>query len=543
MKREVAGIVLALATAVWAVHAAQGAAAAPDPVVSVTGGSVQGRLLPAMPGAVFKGIPFAQPPVGGLRWREPQPVKSWAGVRQAADYGAACPQSDGGWNKLAAEKSSEDCLYLNVWAPEWPAKTPKPVMVWVHGGGNTGGSAMGAGGIEPPFDAASLSRHGVVVVTLNYRLGLFGFVGHPELTAESPHHASGGYGLLDQVAALQWVHDNIARFGGDPGNVTLFGQSAGAQNTSILVASKLTKGLIHKAIAESGTPMIGDKRLQTPAQTEQLGVILAGALKAPSTGAIQYLRSLPAAQILAAMPDFRRGLTEQKLILDVGMDGYAAPEFSPAVYRAGKEAAIPMIIGSNGRDSPGYRPTGSTPEEIRAAMANRVVALYGSYPDLAEQVSKAYGVASGASLAPDSASYGPPDLQLAVDHGFRCEAVALSRWHSAIAPTWEYEFTAGTAAHPPAHSAELDFVFGYLRDQAADATLARLSAQMQQYWTNFARTGDPNGPGLPRWTKYDAGARSYVDFSNEGPVPKADLRGSICPLYVEKLTRDIAARK
>jgi para-nitrobenzyl esterase len=325
--------------------------------------------------------------------------------------------------------------------------------------------------------------------------------------------------------------------------VTLFGQSAGAQNTSILVASKLTKGLLHKAIAESGTPMIGDKRLQSPAQTEQLGVILAGALKAPAKGAIQYLRGLPAAQLLAAMPEFRKGLAEQKLILDVGMDGYAVSEFSPAVYRSGKEAPIPMIIGSNGRDSPGYRPMGSTPEEIHSAMATRIGALYGSYPDLAAQVSKAYGVGGGGDEASTNAAYGPLDLQLAVDHGFRCEAVALAKWHSAVAPTWQYEFTAGNAAHPPAHSAELDFVFGYLRDQAADTKLATLSAQMRQYWTNFARTGDPNGPGLPPWAKHDAAARSYLDFSNEGPLSKANLRSAVCPLYVEKLTRDIAARQ
>jgi para-nitrobenzyl esterase len=202
-----------------------------------------------------------------------------------------------------------------------------------------------------------------------------------------------------------------------------------------------------------------------------------------------------------------------------------------------------MIIGSNGRDSPGYRPLVATPDDIRAAMAGRISAFYGTYPDLAEQASKAYGVVSGGSITVGNAPYGPPDLQLAVDLGFRCEAVALNRWHSAAAPTWQYEFTAGTNAHPPTHSAELDFVFGYLRDQAADPVLVKLSAQMQQYWTNFSKTGDPNGPGLPRWAKYDAGARAYVDFSNEGSVAKADLRGSTCPLYVEKLTRDIAARK
>ena len=533
----------ALAAAVLSLGTSLAARAADGPVVRISGGQVQGVMAPSGGAAVFKGIPFAQPPVGPLRWKEPQPVKAWTGVRPAADFGHTCAQAEAGWNKLAVSRMSEDCLYLNVWTPEWPAKGKKPVMVWVHGGGNTGGSAMGAGGIEPPFDAAGLARHGVVVVSLNYRLGVFGFVGHPELTAESPHHASGGYGLLDQVAALQWVRANIARFGGDPANVTLFGQSAGAQNTTILLASPLTRGLVHKAIAESGTPMISDKRLQTPAQTEQLGVLLGGALKAPPTGTIAYLRSLPASEVLAAMPDFRKAVADRKLILDVGMDGYAAPEFSPEVYRSGRENRVPMITGSNGRDVTGYRPAGTTPEDQREAVKTRVQATYGADPALARRALAAYGVADGASPAADRPVYGPIDMQYGVDHAFRCEGVTFAAWHSAVAPTYHYEFTAGTAAHPPSHSAELDFVFGYLRDQAAEPILAKLSDQMQQYWTNFARTGNPNGPGLPRWDAYDARQRRYLELGNDGPVAKANLRGAVCDVYAEKLTRDLDARK
>jgi para-nitrobenzyl esterase len=517
-----------------------------DPVVSVTGGQIKGRLLQA--GAVFKGIPYAAPPVGDWRWREPAPVKPWMGVRDAGEYCATCAQVDSGWNKNSAALAKEDCLFLNVWTPEWPPKSRHAVMFWIHGGANSGGSALGAGGIEPPFDGSSLSRQGVVVVTINYRLGLFGFIGHPELTAESPNHASGGYGLLDQIAALKWVRDNIARFGGDPGNVTVFGQSAGAQNASILIASPRAKGLFRRAILESGSPMISDKRLQTPAQMEQLGVILAEVLKAPSTGAIKFLRGLPASDILAAMPEFRKRLTGTGLILDVGMDGYAVPQFSPEVYRSGKEIPVPMIIGSNGRESgggpgPGGRGANLSPEEVLAARKRRIETSYGKYPDLLERALKAYGFGGPENQVSTYPPYGSVDAQFGTDTSFRCEAVALAGWHSAVARTWQYEFTGGTASHPPLHSAELCFVFGILADQESDESARKLSAAMQQYWTNFAKTGDPNGPGLPKWPRHDAKTRQYMELSNEGPIPKAALRSEPCAVYVEKLTRDIDARK
>ncbi len=527
---------------------------AAGPVVKVTGGSVQGRLLTAPGGAVFQGIPFAAPPVGDLRWRETQPVKPWTGVHPAVEYAATCMQGNSGWNKNSADKASEDCLYLNVWAPEWPSKTKKAVMVWMHGGGNGGGSALGAGTTEPPFDAEKLARHGVVMVTIQYRLGVFGFMGHPELTAESPHHASGAYGLLDQIAALQWVHDNIAKFGGDPANVTLFGQSAGAQDTTILLASPLTKGLITKAIAQSGSPMISDKRLQTPAQMEQVGVALAQVLKAPtSTGAIKYMRSLPASDIVAASgADFRKALGDQHLIVDVGQDGYVVPQFSPAVYRAGKELPIPVIFGSNGVEGgggpgPGGPRAGATPptpEQILEQAKSRVSALYQKYPDLLERALKSYGYSGPANDLSTNPDHGNAQVQFGTDLFMRCETVTIAGWHSAIAPTYEYEFNAGTDKHPPVHSDELFYVFGFLRDdETPNPVLTKLSEQMQQYWTNFAKTGDPNGPGLPKWAKFDKATAAYMDLSNQGPQPKSALRRATCSIYAEKLNRDIDARK
>ena len=206
-----------------------------DPVVSISTGQLRGSLT-ADGVAVFKNIPFAQPPVGDLRWREPLPAKAWTGVRDATAFGPMCNQND---NKQLPH--SEDCLQLNVWTPKWPMTSPVPVMVWVHGGGNTAGS-----GVEALFNGEVLARHGVVVVNVNYRLGVFGFFAHPGLTKESPHHAAGNYGLADQIMALRWVQDNIAKFGGNPANVTIFGESAGAGDVNALIASPLTQRIIRE---------------------------------------------------------------------------------------------------------------------------------------------------------------------------------------------------------------------------------------------------------------------------------------------------------
>ena len=534
----------ALVAALLVFSLTSAAQSAPGPIAKVSGGSIQG-LPAASGGAVFKGVPFAQPPVGDLRWREPQPVKAWAGVRPAVDYGAPCMQLDTGWNKNSATRASEDCLYLNIWAPEWSAKSKHAVMVWMHGGGNTGGSALGAGGIEPPFDGASLASHGVVVVTINYRLGIFGFIGHSELTAESPHHASGAYGILDQIAALQWVHDNIAGFGGDPANVTLFGQSAGSRDSTIVEASPLSKGLVHKGIAESGSPMSSDRRLETPAQVEQAGAVLAEVLKAPATGQIAFLRTIPAAQIIAVQKQFGTELEKHGLSLDVGMDGYAIPEYTAEVYRSGKEPLLPMIFGSNGRDNVSQHigEPNDTPEQRLAAVRSAVEHFWGKFPDLLARALKSYGFSGEGSDVSTYPPYGPVEIQLGTDLSQRCNATIMSGWHSAVAPTYEYEFDAGNEKHAPYHSAELDFVFGYLRDQAGDPALVKLSAQIEQYWTNFAKTGDPNGPGLPKWPKYDTAGRKYLQLSNDGIIEKAALRSVPCGIYAERLNRELDARK
>jgi para-nitrobenzyl esterase len=264
-------------------------------VVATTPGQIQGTSRRGG-GAEFLGIPYAEPPVGNLRWHEPLPAKSWTGVRSATTFGVPRAQPDlGEWNRHDAETGKEDCLFLNVIVPEWPVRKPLPVMFWIHGGANEGGTASSA-----LYKDGTLVNHGVILVTVNYRLGIFGFFAHPELTAESAHHDSGNYGLMDQILALYWVRDNIAKFGGDVDNVTVFGQSAGAMDTSMLMTSPLAKSLFEKALAESGAAFTAP--LLPLADAEHTGNSLAQQLGAPQgSGQIKFLRTLSAPDLLASL--------------------------------------------------------------------------------------------------------------------------------------------------------------------------------------------------------------------------------------------------
>ena len=496
------------------------AAAVEGPIVSVTGGRIQGRLLPAPGGAVFQGIPFAEAPVEDLRWREPKPVKAWPGVRDARTYGAPCAQIAAGWNDKAAALGSEDCLFVNVWSAEWPVRSRRPVMVWVHGGANMGGSALGAGGIEPPFDGASLARQGIVLVTLQYRLGVFGFIAHPELTAESPHHASGNYGLMDQIAALEWVRGNIAKFGGDPKNVTIFGQSAGALNVGLLMTSPLAKGLFQRAIEQSGTVIIGGRATATLAEVEQAGVLLAAKLNAPPTGAIRAMRTLSAADLLKASPPYGGGGPARP---QPDVDGYVLPRSPTEVFRNGQEAPVPLMTGNTGREFPF--------QGNDAALKKAIEQFYGP---LAPRALELYGL-SGTTQTGLYPPYGPAGPQYSTDMFFRCEAVATAMQHSARYPTFEYEFTIGDEVKGTPHSGELQYVFGFRGIKETSDPDPTRTAQVQKYWTNFARNGDPNGGDLPVWPKYDAVKRGYLELTNAGPVVKSDLRGLFCELFLQKL--------
>lgn len=488
--------------AVCVLSAALLEAAEPEPVVAVAGGRIQGQLLtPA--GATFKGIPYAKPPVGNLRWREPAAVAPWEGIRDAGTMGAPCPQNAQGWNDAAAHAAKEDCLYLNVWTPEWPPKSKKPVLVWIHGGGNTGGSATSISS-----DGAVLASHGILVVTIHYRLNAFGFLAHPELTAESAHHASGNYGLMDQIAALRWVHDNIAQFGGDPDAVTVGGQSAGAQDLGLLMTSPLAVGLFRGAIAESGTVTIDGNITPALAEVERNGEKLGPSLA--------YLRSLPVEDILKATA---------KIPLAPNVDGWVLPRLAVAVFADGQARKIALLIGNNGRE----RSFKGDADALKKAIQNR-------YRESSPAALKLYGLAGDPAPVP-YAPYGDSGAQFATDASFRCSEVVIADWFSGAGnPVYQYEYTYSRSPAGAAHSAEVPSVFGHIaKDSPPIAN--QLSDVMQRYWANFVRIGDPNGPDLPEWPRYNTAERRYIEFSAEGPVVKRNLRRPHCEVFLEALQR------
>jgi para-nitrobenzyl esterase len=500
------------------------------PTVDVAAGQVRGELI--QPGAVFKGIPYARPPVGDLRWREPQPAAPWTDVRDAKAFGAPCAQNAG---ERPLDRSSEDCLYLNVWTAEWPARSPKPVVVWLHGGGNFGGTAS-----DPSAPPTGLAARGLVVVTLNYRLGLFGFLAHPALTLESPHHASGNYGLMDQIAALRWVRDNIARFGGDPSRVTLGGQSAGAVDVNVLLTSPLAKGLFHRAIAESGTV----SRVPDDATVRMTGLATTMAphsggtysdtltLREAEHAGAQVTanpRSLRQTDLLKAMSAPRMSIGPANGIV---VDGWVLPEAPADVFIMGREHRVPLIIGSNARER--------TPEVTVDSLVNAAKAMYGP---LAPRALALYDFAAGKS----DPLNGNAAAQWVVDTMYRCPAVLQERWHATAENlAYAYQFdraSPGREALGATHGAELPYVFGIANPRWVTAD-HDISEAMQSYWANFAATGNPNGaarqPSLPVWPKFIATNQSYMEFTDAGPAVHEGLRRPYCDLYIDNVKRLIA---
>jgi para-nitrobenzyl esterase len=488
-----------------------------DPlIVKTSGGRVRGTTR-SQGGARFLGIPFAEPPVGDLRWHEPLPARPWTAIREARAYSAPCAQPGlGGWNQHDAENGQEDCLYLNIVTPEWPAKKLLPVMFWIHGGANEGGTAMSA-----LYTDGSLPNHGVVLVSVNYRLGVFGFLAHPELTQESEHHASGNYGLMDQILALKWVIANIQQFGGDPNNITVFGQSAGAIDTSLLMTSP-AKGLFQKALQESGAPMFPP--VPPLAQAEAAGKQFAASLGAPEgAGQVAYLRAIPAADLIkqwfAHQPRQRFG---------PDVDGWVLARSPAEVFAAGEESPIPVLFGTTTREFGGTQ----TPEQLRGV----ITLMAGQH---AAEALKVYGLADGGTGATDPV-YGSASDQAAADSMFRCPSTTEGRWHTAAHhPAYEYEFNKPVPGQPLAiHSTDLAFVFGFYPKDGNLAgkyteTDTKVSEMVESYFTNFARTGNPNGEGLPEWPQFGA-AGNYVQFTKEGTVDHAkDLRGPACTVFRE----------
>jgi para-nitrobenzyl esterase len=475
------------------------------PIVEITGGKLSGAIQDGQ--GVFKNIPFAAPPIGDLRWREPQAVGAWSGTRDGRTFGHACMQP-------SAPDTSEDCLTLNIWTPQWPATSKRAVMVWFHGGGNTEGWTN-----TPFFDGSALSKHGVVVVTAQYRLGVFGFLAHPELTKESPHQASGNYGLLDQIAALRWVKDNIAAFGGDPNNVTIFGESAGAEDVGLLLVSPLAKGLFHRAIAESG-PL----RKIYPAlkQQEEECIAVARALNAPGAGQIAFLRSVRAQDLLNA------GWVNQEACRPVNLDGYVLTDQPLKLYAEGKQHAVPFMLGNTLRE--GFVPMPPT------ALGQMIRMQYGSRASL---VFDAYGF-DGRRMPPPDPVYGDVVVQFGTDQAHRCRVMLTGLQHAQTgAPFYQFQFSRDLPGQTngSTHTDEIPFVFG--APALSALRLARtpemhLSEQMQSYWTNFAKTGDPNGPDLPRWSRFESKAMAYMSFATQGAAAGEGLRRAQCDLFLQQ---------
>ena len=492
---------LTTAAACWSLWAGT-VMAAP---VRVEGGLVQGVAADGL--TVYKGVPFAAPPVGDLRWRAPQPAAPWMGVRNADQYAPGCMPSMGDPPPSGA---SEDCLYLNVWTPAKAAGDRLPVLVWIYGGGFNGGSTS-----VPVHDGARLARRGVVLVSIAYRVGVLGFLAHPELSGESPHQVSGNYGLLDMIAGLQWIQRNVAAFGGDPGRVTIFGESAGGIAVSMLSASPLAKGLFHGAISQSGGSFGPSSRSPSPgenmrplADAEASGAEMA---KAAGASSLPELRALPAEKVIEA------GRRQRGMAWPI-VDGWVIPDDQYRLYEAGRFNDTPIVVGYNSDEGLGFT-RARTPEEYAAGVRAR-------YGPFADRLLEAYPAA--ADRIPKTAR------DLARDSAFGWHTWSWARLQSSRGRGNAYlyyfdqhpERAPGSpeADHGAPHGVDVPYVFETLEDSGRPVTDAdrRISDAMAAYWTNFAKRGDPNGSGLPEWPAFSDGQPVVMVFAGApkaGPVP------------------------
>jgi para-nitrobenzyl esterase len=458
--------------------------------------------------SVFKGIPFAAPPVGPLRWHAPTPPASWTGVRKGDAFSPSCIQTIVTEKKpwtyefMAHGGVSEDCLYLNVWTPAASPSARRPVFVYIYGGGNVEGS-----GSVPAYDGEGLASKGLVVVTFNYRVGVLGFLSHPDLNKESSYHASGNYGLLDQIAAVRWVHDNIAAFGGDPGRITVAGQSAGASGVHSLTASPLAKGLFHRAIADSGGGVGGAR---TMAAQEADGLRFATAKKAEAT---VDLRAMPWQEIVLPVPGVRFGPVP---------DGYALPAAVNEVFAAGKQNDVPTLTGINADEGGAVPHPTATLESFQRDAQQR-------YGASADEFLKLYPAATD-----EEAKRAQNDS--ARDRGRAILYLwALDRAKTARTNAYTYFWT-HTLPGPDAdqygafHSSEVPYVLNTLSMSSRPFTAKdhQIADTLSSYWANFAATGNPNGKGLPAWPAATNDAPQTMEVGNGfRPIPIAGTAARI----------------
>lgn len=464
------------------------AANAPHDVVAATVTIAQGKLSgvrgddPTI--TVFKGIPFAAPPVGELRWQRPQPPTKWNGVRKADTFGASAMQADqrsfGPWTEeyMFRNHTSEDCLTLNIWTPAKLSTERRAVFVWIHGGAYSSGS-----GEVLLYDGEGLAKKGIVVVTFNYRLGVFGFLAHPELTAESPHRASGNYGLMDQIAALRWVRENIASFGGDPQRITVAGQSAGAGSVHHLLVSPEARGLFHRAIAQSG-PWRRNATSLPLSEAEDQGRTFARAISAPS---LAELRALSAEELFSRYQD-------QPTRFRPIVDGWIVPDQVLAVHQRGEQIDVPLLTGWTADESSSQKGYGVT------TVAQFIAEATKNYGERAVDFTLLYP-ASNDAAAGEAQKQSRRDAARADLYQWTTLRAQKGR-----AQDWGYFFERAIPwpAHPEYaafHSGELPYTFNnlHLMNRPWQDIDHRLADQISSYWVNFVENGDPNGPGLPPW--------------------------------------------
>jgi para-nitrobenzyl esterase len=506
--------------ALMALAALSSGNAAQSPVVRVDSGRLQGVVDDGV--ASYKGVPFATPPVGDLRWRPTQPVAPWTGVRQAAEYGPNCMQGRFGPPQApgapAAPAPSEDCLYLNVWSPASAARGAKlPVMVWIYGGGFVGGSAS-----MSFTSGAQFAKQGVVLVAANYRVGRFGFFAFPALSRERPDETKANYAYMDQIAALQWVKRNIAAFGGDPNNVTIFGFSAGGVSVHSLLASPMARGLFHKAIVESGgsrDSVLTARPIREdgvdpnyPASAETIGIEFARSMGIDGTDqdAVVKLRALSSEEVLRGAPG-QPGVRPPSYETTPILDGKLITETAETAYKAARQPRVPLMLGSNSADTAGNR--------IRATTKEQLWARFGQW---SAQAKEAYDPDGSTELA-TLISRANDDFGQAEPARFAANAFAANG-----SPVYRYRFSyVQTAVRErmrtgAPHGGEIAFVFGTLgtggfgppiQATAEDQAVSRMA---QSYWVNFAKSGDPNGAGLPAWPRHDPSKDLIFEFRPDG---------------------------
>jgi para-nitrobenzyl esterase len=511
-------------------------------------GPVQGEPSTVVEGVqVFRGIPFAAPPVGDLRWKPPQPAEPWEEVRDATRFGNVCMQPASRERPIPnrsvvmpdSPPVSEDCLYLNVWTPAKRANAKLPVMMWIYGGAYYEGA-----GSNDLYRGDRLAGEGVVMVTMNYRLGPLGFLAHPELTAESPHKASGNYALMDAIAALQWVQANIESFGGDPANVTIFGESAGSSIVAAMIASPEAAGLFHKAIPESGTWMglsLGTMRSRESAEAQTLQV----AQQRLGVSSLAELRALPAEQASEMLP--RQGMI---------IDGWIVPEDLSKIMAEGRQNPVDVLTGSNSDEGSFFGGGGfgggggGAPPLTAATWAEGTAPGQQQWGELKDLGIAAYPPTSDEAVRGYSAEMFNDNM------AFMMRTIA--DWQRKIGRSaYVYHFqhqppyAEGTPSLGACHTCEIRYVFknlgapGIVPDQTSEAIASEREVDKQvsdiasAYWINFARTGDPNGPGLPEWPMFESNMTGPVLHIDETPAVEDSLGPAQAAFYKGMLDRQM----